>query len=131
MRIICDTHILIFWQDAPERLTPNARAALEEGLAHKKLACADISLWEIAMLSRSGRIRDDISISQYLNDLIKVLFLDVLPINPEIATLSQTNLFSHKDPADRLIAATAIYHNAPLITADRKLHDVVKLTTIW
>ena len=83
------------------------------------------------MLSASGRIRNDISVAEYLSDLIKVLYLEVLPITPEIATLSQADLFTHKDPAHRLITATAIYHNAPLITADRKLHDIEQLATIW
>ena len=131
MLTICDTHILIYWQDAPERLSFNAEAALEKGIKQKNLACADISLWEISMLSASGRIRNDISVSEYLSDLIRVLCLEVLPITPEIAALSQADFFTHKDPADRLITATAIYHNASLITADRKLHDIEQLTTIW
>ncbi len=70
------------------------------------------------MLIHSGRLRDDISPVQYMADLCLALSLTVLPITPEIATLSQGDFFHHKDPADRLIAATAIYHNAPLITAD-------------
>ena len=131
MLTICDTHILIFWQDAPERLSRRAEAALEKGIRQKQLACADISLWEIAMLSASGRIRNDISISGYISDLLKVLYMKVLPITPEIATLSQADFFCHKDPADRIIAATAIHHNAPLITADRKLHNIQELITIW
>jgi PIN domain nuclease of toxin-antitoxin system len=131
MLTICDTHILIFWQDAPERLSINAAAAIEKGLKQKNLACSDISLWEIAMLSASGRIRNDIPIDGYLNDLITVLYLKVLPINPEIAAISQSELFPHKDPADRLIAATAIHHNAPLITADRKLQGFQQINTIW
>ena len=131
MLTICDTHILIFWQDAPERLSLKAAEAFETAVEQKQLACADISLWEIAMLSATGRIRNDISISGYLNDIIKVLYLRILPITPEIAALSQSDFFTHKDPADRLMAATAIHHSAPLITADRKLHDVEKLITIW
>ena len=131
MLTICDTHILIFWQDAPERLSHSAAEAIETGIKQKELACCDISLWEIAMLSASGRIRNDISVSEYLNDLITVMYLEILPINPEIAALSQADFFSHKDPADRIIAATAIYHRIPLITADRKLHSIEQLNIIW
>ena len=130
-RIICDTHILIFWQDAPERLSSKAQAAMEEGLHNNTLACSDISFWEIAMLIRSGRLRSDISPVQYMTDLSLVLSLTVLPITPEIAFLSQGDFFLHKDPADRLIAATAVHHNAPLISADNKLQDLEPLTVIW
>jgi PIN domain nuclease of toxin-antitoxin system len=130
-RIICDTHILIFWQDDPMRLSNAARSAIENGLTDKTLACSDISFWEIAMLMHSGRLRNDISPVQYMTDLCLALSLTVWPITPETAFLSQENFFHHNDPADRLIAATAIHHNAPLITADKKLHHLAPLTVIW
>ncbi len=130
-QIICDTHVLIFWQDAPDRLSNTARDTLETGLHDKALSCSDISFWEIAMLIHSGRLRRDISPVQYMEDLCLVLSLTVLPITPEIASLSQGDFFIHKDPADRLIAATAILHNAPLITADDKLKKLKQLTVIW
>ena len=83
------------------------------------------------MLIHSGRLRDDVTSAQYMSDLCLALSLTVLPITPEIASLSQEDFFLHKDPADRLIAATAIYHNAPLITADKKLREVKQLSVIW
>ena len=131
MLTICDTHILIFWQDDPTRLSKQAAAALEKGLQEKTLACADISFWEIAMLMRAGRLRNNIPATQYMNDLVLVLALTVLPITPEIAMLSQQDFFLHEDPADRLIAATALYHKAPLISADKKLREIEPLTVIW
>ncbi len=130
-QIICDTHILIFWQDDPKRLSASAQDAIKTGLQDKTLACSDISLWEIAMLIHSGRLRDDISPVQYMSDLCLALSLTVLPITPEIASLSQGDFFLHRDPADRLIAATAIHHNAPLITADKKLRELKQLSVIW
>ncbi len=130
MLTICDTHILIFWQDDPGRLSSKAGNAIEKGLQEKTLACSDISFWEIAMLMHSGRLRNDISPTQYMNDFRLALSLTVLPITPEIAALSQQNFFNHKDPADRLIAATAIHHNAPLISFDKKLKNIEGLKII-
>ena len=121
----------MFWQDNPKRLSNAAQAAIETALYDKTLSCSDISFWEIAMLIRSGRLRDDISPVQYMADLCLALSLTVLPITPEIASLSQGNFFHHKDPADRIIAATAIHHNAPLITADKRLKRLEQLTVIW
>ena len=83
------------------------------------------------MLMGSGRLRNDIDAGQYINDLALTLYLTVLPITAEIAAMSQQDFFTHKDPADRLIAATAICHNAPFISADRKLHEIKRLNVIW
>lgn len=66
-----------------------------------------------------------------MHRLIKALRLEVLPITPDIAALSLSEPFNHKDPADRLIATTAIVHRAHLITADEKLRALPQLKTIW
>ena len=131
MLTICDTHVLIFWQDAPKRLSIKAKHTLEKALANKSLACSDISFWEISMLFKTNRLRNDVSAEQYMNDIILTMSLTVLPITPEIAALSQQNIFIHKDPADRLIAATAIANKGPLISADSKLQNIEALDIIW
>ena len=55
----------------------------------------------------------------------------MLPITAEIAELSQSDVLSHGDPADRLIAATARLHRAALVTSDAKLRKLKEVTTIW
>jgi PIN domain nuclease of toxin-antitoxin system len=131
MKRICDTHILLFWSQAPERLTGKAREALDAGLQMKSLACSDVSFWEIAMLFSSKRLVMPVAPEAYMRDLVIGLELEVFAITPEIAVISQSDIFTHKDPADRLIAATAIYHNADLITADSKLRSIERLKVIW
>ncbi|MBF0294049.1 MAG: type II toxin-antitoxin system VapC family toxin [Magnetococcales bacterium] len=131
MRIICDTHAMLFWADAPHRLGASASLAIEQGLQTNCLSCSDISLWEIAMLFSKGRLRQDIDARIFLADLIAAMNLEILPITPAIAVLAQSAIFVHKDPADRLIAATAIHYRAPLITKDDHLHHIQALQTIW
>jgi PIN domain nuclease of toxin-antitoxin system len=133
MRIICDTNALIYWADRPERLSPRAREALQRGAKERSLACSDISLWEIAMLFAKGRLKQTAPVSpaEYMREIIDGLRLALLPIAPEIAELSQADIFSHGDPADRLIAATALHYRAPLITSDRTLRSRNELETIW
>ena len=129
MLTICDTHILLFWADNPSRLSEKALVALEKG----KLACADISLWEIAMLYARGRINNHagVTAAAYIEDILLGLEVTVLPITPAIAELAQSDWFIHGDPADRLIAATSWVHRASLITADEKLRAIPKLHCIW
>lgn len=87
------------------------------------------------MLFAKGRLNNQagVAIDEYIEDIIDALELEVLPITPQIAALAQHEAFTHGDPADRLIAATTISHNAQLITADHKLRNIPQniLATIW
>jgi PIN domain nuclease of toxin-antitoxin system len=133
MRIICDTHIPLFWANDPSRLSSSATAALDKGRQDGQLAIADISLWELALLHERGRLRlpGDVPPVVYISRLLRALSLHVLPITAEIAVLSRSSIFQHGDPADRLIAATAIHGRWPLITADEKLRALPELHCIW
>lgn len=133
MLTICDTNILLFWADRRERLTSNAAQALEQGLALQSLACSDISFWEIALLFRKNRLILPVhhTPTTYMEDIIASLALTVLPLTPGITELAESGFVAHGDPADRLIAATALAHRAPLITADEKLRATPGLRCIW
>ncbi len=130
--VVCDTHVLIFDALSPNRLSTAARQAIEAGAQQRELACSDITLWEIAMLIAKGCIDPGIVPTQFINDLVLSRYMKVLPITPEIAVLSQTHsALNHGDPADRLIAATALHHRATLITGDSRLREVSVLDTLW
>lgn len=133
MLIICDTHILLFWADCRERLTIAAQQAVEHGLTGGKLACAAVSFWEIALLFRKNRLVLPVQYTSasYMDDIVTSLELQILSITPAIAALAESGIIPHGDPGDRLIAATAIAHQAPLITADKKLHSIPGLRCIW
>ena len=133
MLTICDTHILLFWADSPSWLSPKANTAVNLGIETGSLACSDISLWEIAMLYSRGRINNHagISASSYLNDILTAMCMSVLPITTKIAEVSQSPIFIHGDPADRIIAATTLVHRAQLITADDILRNTLGVQCIW
>ena len=129
--IVLDTDALIYDALAPARLSARARKAIALAFKQRELACSDISLWEIAMLIAHKRLDPAMDARQFLHDLIAARHVRVLPITAEIALLSQSDVFSHGDPADRLIAATALLHRAPLITSDAKLRKLKDVATIW
>lgn len=129
--IVLDTHVLIYDALTPARLSARARKAIALAFTERELACSDISLWEIAMLIAHKRLNPVMDARQFLDDLIAARHVRVLPITAEIAVLSQSDMFSHGDPADRLIAATARLHRAPLITSDAKLRKLKEVATIW
>lgn len=129
--IVCDTHALVFDALAPDLLGSESARAIEESHATGDLACADITLWEIAMLMEKGRLEVDASIEDFLTAIIAARRLNVLPVTPTIAALSASSSVPRGDTADRLIAATAISHGAPLITKDERLIGIPDLPTIW
>lgn len=129
--ILLDTHAMIFDALAPERLGEAARAAIETAAKRGRLACADISLWEIAMLIARGRLELESEARPFIEDLLLARRMRVLPITPEVAVLAQSKEFAHGDPADRLIAATALHQRCPLVTADKRLQDLPGVATIW
>lgn len=133
MLTICDTHALLFWADQRERLSKPALAALEAGRQGGGLACSDMSFCEMAMLFRKERLRvpPPHTPASYMENIVAALQLTILPVSPSIAALAESGIVPQGDPGDRVIAATALHHHAPLVTADGKLHAVQQLRCIW
>ncbi|AUX39540.1 uncharacterized protein SOCE26_009330 [Sorangium cellulosum] len=117
--ILLDTCAILYDALTPDRLSIAARDAIERADASGALACCDISLWEIAMLVDRGRIDPGTDVASFLDLVLTARSIQVLPITPAIAVLS-VSLGLHGDPADRLIAATAVHHGATLLTSDQR-----------
>jgi PIN domain nuclease of toxin-antitoxin system len=128
--ILLDTCVLIWDAIEPNKLTPKAKKAIE--YSENELIICDISIWEISMLIKKNRLTVDDSPSGFINLILQSRSFQVQQITPEIAELS-VNFGSeiNNDPADRLIAATSILKNIPIITADKNLRDTTILETIW
>jgi PIN domain nuclease of toxin-antitoxin system len=129
--ITLDTQVMLFDALEPGRLSRRAKQALAEGSAARSLACSDICLWEMAMLAARGRIDTRGDAAAFINDLLQARHIRALPITAEIAVLAQSDAFRHGDPADRLVAATALDYGAPLVTADAELRRLRGLHTVW
>jgi len=130
--IVADTHVIIWDALKPERLSPRAKKAFREANQQNGIIFCDISLWEIAMLMKKGRLSVAVGYREFIRLVTnsnRYVFKD---ITPEIAELS-THLLSdtNKDPADRIISATAIIENAKLVTSDKALRRSKKIPTIW
>lgn len=69
--------------------------------------------------------------ASYMEDIAQALALTILPLSPAITELAESGFVAHGDPADRLIAATALSHHASLITSDEKLRATPGLRCIW
>ena len=130
--ILMDTCAIIWDALNPSELSKNALASINEADERNALIIADISIWEIAMLIKKQRLEIDTSAADFINLFLQSRNVSVKPISAEIADLS-VNFDGeiNNDPADRLIAATSIIHNAQLVTADKNLRGASILSTIW
>ena len=94
------------------------------------LAISDITLFELATLTSKSRVRLDISLESFLQE-VESRFV-VLPITGRVCARAIGLPPSYpKDPADRVIGATALVEGLPLLTADREIRRSRVLQTIW
>jgi PIN domain nuclease of toxin-antitoxin system len=130
--IVLDTHALIWWADAGSKLSRNARQATRAESRRRELVASAISVFEIVTLERRGRLEFKIPVTEWLANLRKLPELTIHPITDEIAERAGGlgEVFPG-DPADRLIAATALVLGVSLVTQDTKLRDVPRLSTVW
>ena len=128
--ILLDTHVLYWMANHPKRLSGRAREAIQDARKETGIAAATITLREIAWWAQNGRIVVAGSVESFVRDLVARVILK--PITPEIAVLSVRlpDRFP-KDPADCLIAATAMVEGMPLVTADAQIRRSKVVETIW
>lgn len=122
MRLLLDTHILIWLAEGHPELPYKARRRIDRDAGRDGLAVSAISFWEIAMLAARGRLALARPADEWRAAVLAAPGIVELPITGEIgieAVGLPTGL--HEDPADRLLVATARLHGLSLGTRDRRL----------
>lgn len=122
MTLLLDTHVLIWAAEDDRRLGRTAREMIEETRRADRVGVSAITPWEIALLVEKGRLHLALELRTWLNTILEVPGIDLMPIEPVIAvdSVRLPGAF-HSDPADRLIIATARHWRAPLLSADRAI----------
>lgn len=122
--ILLDTHIWLRWLLPSQPLPENLARQIEQT---ETVMISAISCWEVVMLEKKQRIQLPISVEQWLQEATIGSEVDVLPITCDISRLAGTLPEYHKDPADRIIIATALYHSLKLMSLDSLFSDYQEL----
>jgi PIN domain nuclease of toxin-antitoxin system len=118
--ILLDTHAAIWIVTGDAALGAQSRAMAAEAAANNELMISPISFWEIALLISKRRLQALDSATER-RELMLAHGLREIPLTGDVAVLAGELKQLPGDPADRFIAATAIIHDATLMTADKSL----------
>ncbi len=118
--ILLDTHVLVWLDEASSRLGAAAIDQIDSAFQSGEVTISAISFWEVSMLVRKGRIRLDMDLAIWRSDFLEQGLIEI-PVTGEIGTRAAGFENFHGDPADRLIAATALQCSATLLNADERL----------
>lgn len=128
--IVLDTHALLWWALDPDQLSEEARAQCEAMEAAGGYA-SSISIWELAIKVKRGKLDLGLSVSEFSRRLGRGGVVELLPVDASVWLESVGLDWDHRDPADRVIVATALLLGLPLLTKDGVIRSFQAVTTVW
>jgi PIN domain nuclease of toxin-antitoxin system len=119
LKLLLDTHIILWSVAEPEKLTPTVTNELES--PSNELWFSPISVWEILLLAEKGHISLGPDMVKSVRDIFGKIPIKEAPLNQEVAIQSRLVDLTHQDPADRFLAGSAIVYDLTLVTADTRI----------
>jgi len=126
--IVLDTHAWLWWWAQERHLSLSAVKAIRSA---DKIAISAISCWELARLAKRGRINLGFPTGFWIDIALAVNRVVLLEITSTIALVAAELSWDNRDPADRFLVATAMVHEAPIVTKDRLIHGFAEVQSIW
>jgi PIN domain nuclease of toxin-antitoxin system len=128
VKLLLDTHTLIWAVDRPTLLGQSAKAALENRDSVLMLSAA--TLWETAIKVGLNKLNLSISYRLWMRQAIADLEIQLLPITVEVADAQIQLPYHHRDPFDRLLAAQALVGELILVSSD-PVFDRYGVNRLW
>lgn len=128
MRLLIDTHALLWWLDGNRKLSVAARRAIED--SEGTVFVSSASGWEIATRYRIGKLPLGERLHGRLSEAIAEQGFESLAISFELARIAGNLPGQHGDPFDRILAAQAVCENLVLVTRDERIREFGS-RTLW
>ena len=128
MRVLLDTHVLLWWLSGEEALSAAARSAIAD--ADNETFVSAASAWEISIKYKQGRLPTAANFVADLDEAIARHGFSAVPITVHHGNRAGALPLHHKDPFDRMLIAQAGYENIPIVSADVQL-DAYGIARIW
>jgi PIN domain nuclease of toxin-antitoxin system len=128
--ILLDTQVVVWLAFQPDLLSPAAAKAVIAARVQDGVAISDKTLWEIAMMVSRRRVE----IRGTLIDFLRATEDEALVLPVDSAVAERSMAFGPrypKDPADRIIGATALVYGLPLVTVDKAIRGSGEVPCIW
>jgi PIN domain nuclease of toxin-antitoxin system len=128
VRILLDTHALVWYVDQDHLLSPAAHAAITDP-ANTLLLSAG-SIWELAIKVGLNKLSLSLPYRTWIDQAMVDLGVTILPITAGYADIQMTLPYHHRDPFDRLLAAQAKVGNVSLVSTD-PIFSQYGISCIW
>ena len=125
--VVLDTSALVFWTLDPDRLSQTAARAIERA---GRVCISSISIWEIGVKMKTNKLKLPLSLREFAEYLGRIERVEVLPVDTRNWIDSLELDWDHRDPADRMIVATAARHASPIVTSNTAIRDFYS-QTVW
>jgi PIN domain nuclease of toxin-antitoxin system len=119
MKLLLDTHIWIWLVLEPSRISQQVTSHVQN--TANELWLSPISVWEVLLLHRKGRILPDVEIDSWISKTLRSFPVNEANVTLEVARQVGRLQLAHRDPADHFLVATAKVFDLTLVTADDRL----------
>jgi len=128
MRLLLDTHVAIWWINGHKTLPSEVKAMLVNNA--NSLHVSVVSAWEVAIKTSLGKLPEFKGGSKAFLAKLANIPIALLPIEPRHLEMVETLPFHHRDPFDRLLAATAMVEGMTILTADENIRKY-DVPSVW
>lgn len=128
--IVLDTHALLWWALDPDKLSQTAAVLVAE-MERQGGFASSISIWELGVKVRRGTLDLGLGIDEFARRVERSGVVELLPVDTTTWLRSLALAWDHRDPADRVIVATALLKDVPVLTKDDAIRRFEGGRTIW